>query len=76
MLIATSEFFKDNKIARACKVCEIFSLLKIFKSFIYTKLHKKSFCFIFLLYMKKASQKVNINKMLTAHAICNLDTYK
>ena len=42
---------------------------------IYSKLHEKSYCYLLMIYKKKAWQKVETYEILTARAICNLHSY-
>ena len=52
VLISMGKFFKEDNITWTRGASAIGSL-KIFQVLIYTKLHKKSFCYLLIIYMKE-----------------------
>ena len=62
MLLSSSKFFKENKIACAGRVSDS-----------YTKVREKSCYYLYIMYIKKTSQKVKTDEILKASA--NLHTF-
>ena len=64
MLISKSKFSKTTKLHELVGSVQFVVFEKSTTAY-YTKLHKKS-CYLLVIYMKKASQKVKADKTLTA----------
>ena len=64
-------FSKTTKLCEPIRQVQFVVWEKI-QVLIYTKLHEKSTCYFFIIYMKNTSQKIKTDKILATHPTCNL----
>ena len=68
---AQVNFSKTTKLCEPVRQVQFVVWEKI-QVLIYTKLHEKSTCYFFIIYMKNTSQKIKTDKILATRPTCNL----